>query len=1111
MKHRKNVKDLTPSEITALVNAFLALKNSATHPSTLADAQADGALSRYDDYVWMHMVVGNGAHKGPAFFPWHRELLKRLEQELQAAAGDSDLKLPYWDWERARLASDPGWPFTIAFLGEDGNDADDDKVTTGPFAFSTGDWTLNVITGNAVEPGKDNVNYLRRRMNEDPSYLPSPSQTRNSLNVTPYDGSPWDNTVPNNSSFRKYYETVIHDPVHVWVGGCMRPMTSPNDPLFWLHHCNVDRHWAVWQQRYPAQGYLPSGMSGPAGHKLNDNMATFTQYFGVNVKPADTLNHHALGYWYDTDLPEITLETPSINFGDVSTGLTQYRAIRFKIRTCRETRLRFTTLPSGNFDTTILGTSITVSPVESEEFLYVNLWVQFTSAGALNVQQVSSVTVQGYIIDNEGYYSGIEGNEYIVLQNTVVNLSARPVADLTYAIGLALDRSGSMASTAFGTSTRAQVLKDAVSTFSNLMGAADGIGIVRYDHEVNRLFDITAMGPVMPVTPNLGRDRTNQTVSGNSLDPRGATSIGGGIIEARDMINDGAAGYNRSALVVLTDGLENTPPMIDDAAGSINSKTFAIGIGSSSTVSTDALKKITSNNEGYLLLTGNLSSTERQFLVTKYFIQILADITNNSIIKDPYGELMIGSEQKIPFKVTEADVRFEAIVLSPFARLIDFSLETPSGNIIDSNSPAFLSAVSFYMNDKDAFYSVKLPLLIPPSSENHKGTWQAIFRLDQNKIKAVIRENKELAEFLRRGNRTLPYSFLTKVYSNLNLNVALTQKSSEPGSEIIITASLTEYGIPMQTLAAVRAEITKPDLSTSVINLKQSDEAEYVGKFTCKNIGVYSFRIIAEGYTIYQTPFTREKTLTAGISDESGSENNLLLNYLRSRDEKLCHLFKCIFSDKIINPEVLRFLKEKGIDIENLKKCFDQFCLKRNYNLGGESTDSDNQLSIGKVIPDILGNAEISLLLDAIELGRKNDKNQFGFAIQPEPIPVEDCCCEDDESYEHGHEKDKDEDSHGPSGEGHSHNQEHQHKEHHDVNCPKITKEERDAHKFHVFEVVEEEIEKAKEHDRMLEEKRKKRGQSTGHGHHDVFEISDEEEMKKAHEEDEKKKKSKHR
>lgn len=27
----------------------------------------------------------------------------------------------------------------------------------------------------------------------------------------------------------------------------MGPMTSPNDPVFFVHHCNVDRIWYNWQ------------------------------------------------------------------------------------------------------------------------------------------------------------------------------------------------------------------------------------------------------------------------------------------------------------------------------------------------------------------------------------------------------------------------------------------------------------------------------------------------------------------------------------------------------------------------------------------------------------------------------------------------------------------------------------------------------------------------------------------------------------------------------------------------------------------------------------------------------------------------------------------------
>src|SRR5829696_1697483 len=38
----------------------------------------------------------------------------------------------------------------------------------------------------------------------------------------------------------------MHNQVHVWIGGDMGPATSPNDPVFYLNHCNVDRIWEAW-------------------------------------------------------------------------------------------------------------------------------------------------------------------------------------------------------------------------------------------------------------------------------------------------------------------------------------------------------------------------------------------------------------------------------------------------------------------------------------------------------------------------------------------------------------------------------------------------------------------------------------------------------------------------------------------------------------------------------------------------------------------------------------------------------------------------------------------------------------------------------------------------
>jgi len=181
MKLRKNLRtlfaeynaasaaDKPGTTLMKLKAAILALKDEATHPSLLiarADVAADiandiagGMLgpgstlkSRYDDFVWAHhqvMMLGpndpsgpNFAHRGPAFGPWHRQLLKLFEQELRDAVGDPDLCLPYWNWTKDQSAADPGFPFTPEFLGGDGAGNPHDQVTTGAFSLAAG-WKLN--------------------------------------------------------------------------------------------------------------------------------------------------------------------------------------------------------------------------------------------------------------------------------------------------------------------------------------------------------------------------------------------------------------------------------------------------------------------------------------------------------------------------------------------------------------------------------------------------------------------------------------------------------------------------------------------------------------------------------------------------------------------------------------------------------------------------------------------------------------------------------------------------------------------------------------------------------------------------------------------------------
>jgi hypothetical protein len=112
MKCRNNIAQLTPTQKSQIVQAFRDLKDPTKAPSRITVAQSavtNGRRTpnRYDDYVWMHNMVGFGAHHGPAFGQWHRGLLLQLEFDLKQVSGDPQLTLPYWDWTTARRAPVP--------------------------------------------------------------------------------------------------------------------------------------------------------------------------------------------------------------------------------------------------------------------------------------------------------------------------------------------------------------------------------------------------------------------------------------------------------------------------------------------------------------------------------------------------------------------------------------------------------------------------------------------------------------------------------------------------------------------------------------------------------------------------------------------------------------------------------------------------------------------------------------------------------------------------------------------------------------------------------------------------------------------------------------------
>jgi len=270
---RKNQSTLTANEKSRFVNAVLQLK-------------ANGV---YDRYVQQHRDLFNaGIHQSALFLPWHREFLRRLESDLQAI--DPSVNLPYWDWTVDRALTSSFWGSD--FMGGNGVPPGG-AVQTGPFAFNTGRWTLTVRDNPAgrVE--------LTRAISAGET-LPTTNAVQRVLSQVPF------------SIFMEDLENLIHNIVHVWIGGSAGTRSSPNDPAFFFLHCNVDRLWADWQKLHPTE----SPFQGDARFNVNSPMSPW-ENDATPPTPGRVLNHVAMGYTYDTDatttaqITDLTVGAPS--------------------------------------------------------------------------------------------------------------------------------------------------------------------------------------------------------------------------------------------------------------------------------------------------------------------------------------------------------------------------------------------------------------------------------------------------------------------------------------------------------------------------------------------------------------------------------------------------------------------------------------------------------------------------------------------------------------------------------------------------------------------------------------------------------------------------------
>ncbi|MBS1664162.1 MAG: tyrosinase family protein [Bacteroidetes bacterium] len=156
------------------------------------------------------------------FLPWHRMYLAYFEQivgqTIVDLGGPKDWALPFWNY----------------------SDTSNPKARVMPAAFTN--------PGNAT-----NGLWMEGRQS---TTIPERYVALTALNTLPFTGdgrsSPLgfggpETSFSHSGGTHGALESLPHDLVHVAIGGAMGdPRAAALDPIFWVHHANIDRLWQVW-------------------------------------------------------------------------------------------------------------------------------------------------------------------------------------------------------------------------------------------------------------------------------------------------------------------------------------------------------------------------------------------------------------------------------------------------------------------------------------------------------------------------------------------------------------------------------------------------------------------------------------------------------------------------------------------------------------------------------------------------------------------------------------------------------------------------------------------------------------------------------------------------
>jgi len=297
-------------------------------------------------------------------------------------------------------------------------------------------------------------------------------------------------------------------------------------------------------------------------------------------------------------------------------------------------------------------------------------------------------------------------------------IAPAPPVPVTRDVMMVFDRSGSMTLDDGAGRTRIESARDALSLFVQLVRASVGnrLGLVSFSTSASAPvdFDLADLTPAAKDALVGPAPYTTGKLLG--LNPGGSTSIGDGLKTAQTSLV-AAGGANPKAVLLMTDGLENTAPFVATVEGALTGTTVhAIGFGAESSLNGPLLSALATAHGGLYTRAGNGLSLE------KFFSNAFGNIFEFGLLLDPEFDLPANQPTgtAVPFNVCSEDAITAVVGWDNLDASLNLQVTTPGGSILGNFTATVESAAGRNWN----FLRIPLPI-----GGERNGTWSVnVFR-----------------------------------------------------------------------------------------------------------------------------------------------------------------------------------------------------------------------------------------------------------------------------------------------------------------------------------------------------------------------------------------------